>query len=206
MTELFFTKRLASLEPGVKILSSLTLPYHLRQKSRLKVKLDNGVEAGLILPRGETLRDGQLLSSEDGKHIIKIRAAAEVVSIASTDNPVLMARTCYHLGNRHVALQVGDNGCRYLADHVLDEMVRSLGLSIKNETAPFEPEDGAYSQHSHSSADSHSGDNKQSHSYVYVDAQGTHSHSSSSSSDGHSHSSSSSSSSHSDSRFNPKKN
>lgn len=183
MTELIFTKRIVSLEQGIEIFSSLTLPYHLRQKSRLKVKLDNGVEAGLILSRGETLRDGQLLSSEDGKHIIKVHAAVEAVSTASAGNPALMARTCYHLGNRHIALQIGDHWCRYLADHVLDDMVRSLGLSVKNETAPFEPEDGAYSQHSHS--------------YVQISADGSHAHSSASSGSGHAHSSSSSSSSHS---------
>jgi urease accessory protein len=149
MTELIFTKKLDSLEPSVSIYSTLTLPYHSRQKSRLKVTLDNGEEAGLLLPRGETLRDGQLLQSDDSKVVIQICAARESVSTASTDNPMLLASACYHLGNRHVALQIGDNGCRYLHDHVLDEMVIALGLTVVSEQAPFEPEDGAYKTGGH---------------------------------------------------------
>lgn len=146
---MIFTKKLDSLEPGVGIYSTLTLPYHSRQKSRLKVTLDNGEEAGLLLPRGETLRGGQLLQTGDEKIVIRVRAARENVSTASTDNPMLLASACYHLGNRHVALQIGDNWCRYLHDHVLDEMVMSLGLIVTNEQAPFEPEDGAYKTGGH---------------------------------------------------------
>jgi urease accessory protein len=149
MTELIFTKKLDSLARGVEVYSTLTLPYHSRQKSRLRVTLDNGEEAGLLLPRGETLRDGQLLQSDDGKIVIRVRAARESVSTATTEDPKLLATACYHLGNRHVALQVGDNWCRYLHDHVLDEMVASLGLEVAYEQAPFEPEDGAYKTGGH---------------------------------------------------------
>lgn len=144
MTELIFTKKLDSLAPGGEIYSTLTLPFHARQKSRLKVTLDNGKEAGLLLPRGEALRDGQLLQTDDEKIVIRVCAAKENVSTASTDNPMLLASACYHLGNRHVALQIGDNSCRYLHDHVLDEMVIALGLIVTNEQVRFEPEDGAY--------------------------------------------------------------
>lgn len=147
-----FVKKLDSLIPGVEVYSTLTLPYHSRQKSRLRVTLDNGEEAGLLLPRGETLRDGQLLQSDDDTTVIRVHAARESVSTATTEDPKLLATACYHLGNRHVALQVGDNWCRYLHDHVLDEMVESLGLKVVYEQAPFEPEDGAYKtagQHHH---------------------------------------------------------
>lgn len=144
MTELIFTKKLDSPAPGASIYSTLTLPYHARQKSRLKVTLDNGEEAGLLLPRGETLRDGQLLQTDDEKTIIRICTAGENVSTATTGNARLLASACYHLGNRHVALQIGDNWCRYLHDHVLDEMVVALGLTVVSEQAAFEPEDGAY--------------------------------------------------------------
>ena len=156
---LMFVERLQSSPDNVVIETTMTLPYQLRQKSRLKVTLDNGTEAGLMLPRGQALRDGDLLRSEDGK-VIHVRAADEPVSIVETNDQRLLARVCYHLGNRHVALQIGEKSCRYLADHVLDEMVKSLGLSVNKTYAPFEPEDGAYSQqghsHAHASASSHS--------------------------------------------------
>lgn len=134
-----------------KAQASLTLPYELRQKTRLRAKLDDGREAALILPRGHVLRSGECLRADDGT-VIAVQAATETVSTATTNDPLLLARACYHLGNRHVALQVGEGWCRYLHDHVLDEMVRGLGLLVRCEEAPFEPESGAYAvgQHTHS--------------------------------------------------------
>src|SRR4051794_36774779 len=124
MQELIFTKRLFAVEQGkVKVLTTLTLPFHERQKSRCKLQLDNGYAAALSLPRGKALRAGDLLQAEDGS-VIEIRAAAEAVSTASGSSPLLLAHACYHLGNRHVPLQIGPSWCRYLHDHVLDEMVR----------------------------------------------------------------------------------
>ena len=128
---------------------SLTLPFELRQKSRLRATLDDGREAALMLPRGAVLRSGECLRAEDGT-IVSIKAALETVSTVSCDEPVLLARACYHLGNRHVPLQIGAGWCRYLHDHVLDDMVRGLGCSVQCEQAPFEPESGAYAQgHAH---------------------------------------------------------
>lgn len=138
---------------------SLTLPYELRQKTRLRATLDDGREAALILPRGQVLRHGECLRAEDGT-VIAVQAATETVSTASTSDPLLLARVCYHLGNRHVALQIGTGWCRYLHDHVLDDMVRGLGLDVKCEQAPFEPESGAYAggHHGHSHHHDHSHD------------------------------------------------
>lgn len=147
MNELVFTKRLFAVErSGVKILTTLTLPFHGRQKSRCKVALDDGRPAALSLPRGKVLREGDLLQAEDGS-VIEIRAATEAVSTASSSSPLLLAHACYHLGNRHVPLQIGNGWCRYLGDHVLDEMVRALGLQVVAEQAPFQPVDGAYGAH-----------------------------------------------------------
>ena len=81
--------------------------------------------------------------------VVKIAAAAEKVSTASCSDQFLLSRACYHLGNRHVALQIGPGWVRYLEDHVLDEMVNGLGLEVVNEHAQFEPESGAYSGHHH---------------------------------------------------------
>jgi len=121
----------------------LTLQFELRQRSRQRVCLDNGDEAALYLPRGTRLRHGDRLLSDEGL-VVEVCAAEERVSTLRCDDPVMLARACYHLGNRHVALQVGPGWARYLHDHVLDDMVRGLGLEVDAELAPFEPEPGAY--------------------------------------------------------------
>jgi urease accessory protein len=123
--------------------ATLSLPINSRVKSRIKVTLDDGREAGLFLPRGKILRGGDLVASEDGI-VVEIKAAPELVSTVTSDNPHALAVASYHLGNRHVPLQVEPKWLRYLHDHVLDDMVKGLGLSVKTETAPFEPEAGAY--------------------------------------------------------------
>ena len=130
---------------------SVTLSFDQRVKSRLKVELDNGEAAGLFLPRGCILKHGDRIVAESGE-VGAVRAADETVSTVYVTDPVLMARACYHLGNRHVALQIDAGFVRYQHDHVLDEMVEGLGLSVICEQAPFEPEAGAYhgGGHSHS--------------------------------------------------------
>ena len=131
---------------------SLTLPFEKRQKSRLRVSLDDKQEAALIFERGSVLRHGDLLRAENGL-IIEVCAADEEVAVIYTKDSFLFARACYHLGNRHVPLQIGVNWLRFQRDHVLEEMVQSLGLVVKHELSPFEPERGAYggqSSHSHS--------------------------------------------------------
>ena len=133
---------------------TLTLPFELRQKSRLKATLDNGDEVGLMLPRGTILRGGDHLKAEDGS-VIRIKAAEETVSTATINDPKLFARACYHLGNRHVPLQIGDNWLRYLHDHVLDDLLAGLGITVSCEQASFEPESGAYGGHSHHSSHDH---------------------------------------------------
>lgn len=127
---------------------TLTLTFDRRQRSRQRVRLDSGAEAGVMLPPGTTLADGDRLCDADGT-AVRVRAAVEAVSTARTGDPVRFARACYHLGNRHVRIQVGDGWVRYKPDHVLDDMVRQLGLTVTAETTPFEPERGAYGGHGH---------------------------------------------------------
>lgn len=131
------------LESKASPSATLSLPINSRVKSRIKVTLDDGREAGLFLPRGKILRNGDLVVSEEGL-VVEIKAAPELVSTVSSDNSHALAVASYHLGNRHVPLQVEPTWLRYLHDHVLDDMVKGLGLSVKTETAPFEPEAGAY--------------------------------------------------------------
>ena len=129
---------------------TLTLPLASRVKSRLRAALDDGRDVGLFLKRGQVLQQGDLLESESGI-VVKIIAANETVSSVSCDDVLLMERACYHLGNRHVALQINLGRIQYLHDHVLDDMLEGLGLKVTVETAPFEPEAGAYGNHASSS-------------------------------------------------------
>lgn len=133
----------------------LRLPFGERSKSRLRSVLDNGEEVGLFLERGTILRNGDLLLSDDGR-VIEVEASSESVSTVFTDNVLLLARSCYHLGNRHVALQIGPGWLRYQHDHVLDDMLRGFGLEVRVELAPFEPEGGAYVSHAHANSHAHS--------------------------------------------------
>jgi urease accessory protein len=126
--------------------ATLTLPFELRQRTRQRLHLDDGREAALLLPRGTVLRGGDCLRAEDGE-VIAVEAAEEEVSTAFGADPLQVTRAAYHLGNRHVAVQVGAGWLRYLHDHVLDHMLREMGLQVKHETAPFEPEAGAYHSH-----------------------------------------------------------
>lgn len=144
----------------------LKLPFELRQKSRLKAELNNGVEIGFMLPRGHLLRGGDCLKAEDGS-IIRIEAADEEVSTVHHENPVMLTRVSYHLGNRHVSLQIGEGWVRYQHDHVLDDMVKGLGLDVVCEAAPFEPEGGAYGGHSHAHGHSHDHSHEHVHDHAH---------------------------------------
>ncbi|MGR9051921.1 MAG: urease accessory protein UreE [Gammaproteobacteria bacterium] len=127
---------------------TLTLPFDARQKSRLQAVTDGGVEVGLFLQRGQTLRHGQVLTGGEGFKV-KIKAAAEALSVVQCGEPLLFARACYHLGNRHVPLQILDGELRFLKDHVLEHMLEGLGLAVAHASLPFEPETGAYHGHDH---------------------------------------------------------
>jgi urease accessory protein len=136
----------------------LILPFDVRSRSRFRARLENGEEVGVILARGHILRGGDRLRAEDGR-VIGVTAASETVSTAHARDPDMLARGAYHLGNRHVALQIGPLWLRYSHDHVLDDMVRGLGFTLVVEEAPFEPEGGAYhahgGEHAHGSHHSH---------------------------------------------------
>ena len=127
----------------------LVLPFEVRSRSRFRAQLSGGEQVGVILPRGQILRGGDQLLAPDGR-VIEIAAAPETVSILRSADLRWLARAAYHLGNRHVALQIGEGWLRYSHDHVLDEMLQGLGLEVTVEQAPFEPEAGAY----HSGPDS----------------------------------------------------
>ncbi|MFQ6575855.1 urease accessory protein UreE [Pseudomonas sp. UM16] len=141
------THRLSEAE---QVSATLTLTLDTRIKSRVRVTLDDGREAGLMLERGQLLRGGELLGDEYGCEVVRVLAAPEQVSTVRCSDSLLLARASYHLGNRHVPLQIDTGFVRYQHDHVLNEMVRGLGLQVTVEQAPFEPEAGAYQSAPHS--------------------------------------------------------
>ena len=135
----------------------LSLPFELRQKSRLRTKLASGEEAGLFLEHGSILRGGDCLRAIDGR-IVLVVAADEALMQAQCTTPLELGRAAYHLGNRHVPVQIGERWLRFQADEVLAQMLRGLKASVSEVTAPFEPEAGAYAGGHHHSMDArHSG-------------------------------------------------
>ncbi|MEM8767148.1 MAG: urease accessory protein UreE [Pseudomonadota bacterium] len=163
MTRLIFSELAGDATPE-NVADRLILPFHARQKARQRITLASGQEAGLKLPRGTLLRGGDRLLATDGT-IIEVQAEAEPVSTVRTGDPQQLARAAYHLGNRHVPVEVGDGWVRYGADHVLDAMLVGLGLAPSAEIAPFEPEGGAYTHgsHSHGAAHNHGHDRDHDH-------------------------------------------
>jgi urease accessory protein len=131
------------------------LTFEARSKSRLLLRLDNGEQAGLIVERGRVLRGGDQVRLEDGRLIEIVAAEESLLEVVCTD-PLAMARAAYHLGNRHVPVQLMQDRLRFPADHVLAEMLAGLGLQVTPLLAPFEPERGAYGQ-GHSQSHGHAG-------------------------------------------------
>jgi urease accessory protein len=143
----------SAIEGGERM-ASLTLSFEARRKSRLRASLDDGREVAVFLARGTILREGDCLCDDDERVPVVVRAIAETLSVAHTTDRHLLARAAYHLGNRHVPLQIGPDWLAYGHDHVLDDMVRALGLAVIVEQRPFEPESGGYS-HGHGHEEHH---------------------------------------------------
>jgi urease accessory protein len=149
--------RLAPSDPPSPAAARLSLPYELRQKSRQRAALDNGEAVAVDLPRGVPMRGGDRLLASDGR-VVEVVAPAERVLHVLCDSPAALARAAYHLGNRHVAVQVGDGWLRIAYDHVLERMLQGLGATLSTLDAPFEPESGAYgAHHRHDNASGHGG-------------------------------------------------
>jgi urease accessory protein len=135
---------------------TLNLTRDQRGRARLRATLSDGREVAILLPRRGALRDGDGLASSDGLRV-RVCAAAETLSRVECTDPLALARACYHLGNRHVALQIEPGRVSYLHDHVLDAMLAGLGLEVRVVEAPFEPEPGAYGGQGHGHNHGHEG-------------------------------------------------
>ncbi len=141
--------KLTEIVTAQKVINDvLTIPFDLRQKSRFATVTDSKQDVGVFLARGQILRSGTVLTGPDQINI-QVQAAAESVSVMRSDDALQFAKACYHLGNRHVPLQILAGELRYTHDHVLDHMLQGLHLTVTQEMLPFEPEAGAYHTHEH---------------------------------------------------------
>jgi len=137
----------------VKRAPTVTLDWDTRQKSRFDFTDSSGRHVGAFLPRGTAVRGGDVLVVEDGSFIRVIAADQPVLVItACTEHggPFDLTRAAYHLGNRHVPIELKPDHLKIEPDHVLAQMLRGMHLVVKEAQAPFEPEGGAYaSSHGH---------------------------------------------------------
>lgn len=140
---LTFTTHLPA-NPDAAIGFTLPMTAADRTRSRHRFETDAGEMLNLHLPRGTVLRDRDLLQSEDGSYLVLVTAKPEPVLTVRASTPLLLLRAAYHLGNRHVSLEVTDNYLRFSPDSVLQGMLEKMGLEVTEEIVPFQPEIGAY--------------------------------------------------------------
>ncbi|NET59163.1 MAG: urease accessory protein UreE [Symploca sp. SIO2E6] len=144
---LTFTERLPASR-DITVNFTLALTAEERTRSRHRYENSEGTALYLRLPRGTFLQDGDLLRSQDQEVIILIVAKPEPVLTVTSPIPVNLMRAAYHLGNRHVPLEVAPNYLRLSPDPVLQAMLEQLGVECKEEVVAFKPEIGAY-RHTH---------------------------------------------------------
>ncbi|MGI8504930.1 MAG: urease accessory protein UreE [Hassallia sp.] len=133
--------------PHAAVTLTLALTADERTRSRHRFETKDGQVVFLRLPRGTVLHDGDILQDETNSNLVRIAAKPEPVLTALAETPLLLLRAAYHLGNRHVPCEITASYLRFLPDSVLRSMLSQLGLKIKEEVLPFQPETGAYGHH-----------------------------------------------------------
>ena len=134
----------------VKRAATVELDWDVRQKSRFDATDSQGRRIGVFLPRGQAVRGGDVLVAEDGSLVRVIAAKQQVLRIThcpAHGTPFDLTRAAYHLGNRHVPIELRPEHLQIEPDHVLAEMLRAMHLIVTEVQAPFEPEGGAYGGH-----------------------------------------------------------
>jgi urease accessory protein len=158
----------------LKRAATVVLDWDTRQKSRFDTEDSQGRTLGVFLPRGSVVRGGDVLVAEDGS-LVKVVATPQPVLVVRTcaehGTPLDLLRAAYHLGNRHVQLEVQPDHLHLEPDHVLADMLRQMHLIVSEELAPFEPEAGAYASgghahgHGHDHGAAHAGHDAHGHSH-----------------------------------------
>jgi urease accessory protein len=135
--------------------ATVTLAYEDRHRRRLRLVADDGSDFLLDQPEALVLRDGDGLGLDDGTWIA-VRAADEKVCDIACPTPEALVRIAWHLGNRHLPVQVIDGGLRIRDDHVIVAMLEGMAAVVKRRRAPFDPEGGAYARgHAHAPGHGH---------------------------------------------------
>ncbi len=132
-----------------KSLLTLALVAEERTRSRHRFMTLEGEEINLQLQRGTVLKEGDILADENNQAIAVVIAKPEPVLTVTAAHPLDFLRVAYHLGNRHISLEITESYLRLSPDSVLEDMVLQLGLTVIKETQPFQPESGAYHHHDH---------------------------------------------------------
>jgi urease accessory protein len=144
----------------LKRAATLELDWDVRQKSRFEATDSQGRQIGVFLPRGTAVRGGDVLVAEDGSLIRVIAAPQPVLRITHCSDhgtPFDLMRAAYHLGNRHVPIELKPDHLKIEPDHVLADMLRSMHLIVVAADEAFEPEGGAYGSHEHGGRPDHHG-------------------------------------------------
>jgi len=142
----------------VKRASTLELDWDVRQKSRFDATDSLGRQLGVFLPRGTLVRGGDVLVAEDGSMVRVIAAPQAVLRItacAAHGSPFDLTRAAYHLGNRHVPIELKPDHLKIEPDHVLADLLRAMHLTVQEVEEAFEPEGGAYSSAGHGHGHEH---------------------------------------------------
>ena len=142
----------------IKRAATLELGWDVRQKSRFDATDSQGRALGIFLSRGSVVRGGDVLVAEDGS-LIAVKAASQPVLVvrhcSEHGSPFDLLRAAYHLGNRHVQLELQPDHLKLEPDHVLAGLLRQMHLIVSEEQAAFEPESGAYAPGAHAPAPAH---------------------------------------------------
>ncbi len=161
----------------IKRAAFVLLDWDVRQKSRFEATDSSGRQVGVFLPRGTLVRGGDVLVGEDGS-LLKIDAAPQpvlrITHCTEHGSAFDLTRAAYHLGNRHVPIELHADHLKIEPDHVLADMLRSMHLIVNTVDEPFEPEAGAYSSehahgHEHDHSHDHSHDHKHDHKHDHHD-------------------------------------
>ena len=134
----------------LKRAATIELDWDVRQKSRFATTDSQGRELAIFLPRGQAVRGGDVLVAEDGSLIRVLAAPQKVLCISACavhGTPFDLMRAAYHLGNRHVPIELQPDHLKIEPDHVLADMLRSMHMTVVEADLPFEPEGGAYGGH-----------------------------------------------------------
>ena len=131
------------LSKGLASSDSVTLNYDNRYRRRIAMKTDGGKDFLLDLAKTTELRSGDLIELEDGR-FIEVKAASEKLMKATSDEPLLILKAAWHIGNRHLSCEIQMDNLILRFDHVILQMLENLGLTLEVINQPFNPEGGAY--------------------------------------------------------------